>query len=203
MTSRKLHTLVAGTLGALILAAPAVSVSASDGAHSLTAYPIEILVNGETFCPQAGEVFAVDGVTYAPVRALAEAYGLNVGYNAEKNLVTVDGPPQSETVSKTGAVDFTTQWTVKQKPVTHYGDEHIFTATYSGALSMTEFKDWWKSLDASEIKNGAERLAADAQSMTGGSVTMYFDFVGYALGTAWAYGGFEQSNFTLAQVWIK
>ena len=39
--------------------------------------------------------------------------------------------------------------------------------------------------------------------MTGGSVTMYFDCVGYALGTASAYGGFEQSNFTLAQVWIK
>lgn len=54
----------------------------------------------------------------------------------------------------------TSYWTVEEKPVTHYGDEKVFTATYNGGLSMTEFKSWWKSLSAEEIAQGAEQLAA-------------------------------------------
>lgn len=33
--------------------------------------------------------FTYNGTTYAPLRALAEAYGLEVGYDAEKKMATV------------------------------------------------------------------------------------------------------------------
>ena len=50
----------------------------------------------------------------------------------------------------------------------------------------------------------AEELAAEAQSMTPGyKVTMYFSYGTYMLGTAWAFGEFEQSNFTPSTVWIS
>lgn len=62
---------------------------------------IKILVNGEEFKPtdaNGNEVmtFSYEGTTYAPLRALAEAYGLEVGYDAEKKMATV-AEPETET----------------------------------------------------------------------------------------------------------
>lgn len=55
---------------------------------------IKILVNGEEFKPKDANgndvmTFTYNGTTYAPLRALAEAYGLEVGYDAEKRMATV------------------------------------------------------------------------------------------------------------------
>ena len=57
--------------------------------------PINIEVNGKVFQPKDANgnpvsVFTYNGTTYAPLRALAEAYGLTVGYDSEKKLATVD-----------------------------------------------------------------------------------------------------------------
>lgn len=193
----KLFSFIAGVLTMLLIGAATVPVLASDGALTLAAYPVRILVNGEVFQPKDAMVFIADGVTYAPVRALAEAYGLEVGYDGTRNLVTVDSPAAN------APKDFASQWTIREKPVTNYGDEKIFTASYNGDLGMSEFKAWWKSFDLAEIQAEAEVLAADAQSVVNGKVTMYFDYNGYALGTAYAFGAFEQSNFKAAGVWIK
>lgn len=64
--------------------------------------PVNIQVNGEVFQPADGngnpvDVFAYNGTTYAPLRALAEAYGLEVGYDAEANMATVEEPGSSGT----------------------------------------------------------------------------------------------------------
>ena len=58
---------------------------------------IKVMVNGEEFKPKDANgndvlVFAYNGTTYAPLRALAEAYGLVVGYDAAANMATVDKP---------------------------------------------------------------------------------------------------------------
>lgn len=62
---------------------------------------IKILVNGEEFKPtdaNGNEVmtFSYEGTTYAPLRALAEAYGLEVGYDAEKKMATVAEPETAD-----------------------------------------------------------------------------------------------------------
>lgn len=62
--------------------------------------PIKVMVNGEEFHPKNvnGEdvlVFVYEGTTYAPLRALAEAYGLEVGYDAATNMATVSKPSTS------------------------------------------------------------------------------------------------------------
>jgi hypothetical protein len=61
---------------------------------------IKILVNGQAFKPKdvtgkEVKVFAYGGTTYAPVRALAEAYGLVVSYDASRNMATVSRPVAS------------------------------------------------------------------------------------------------------------
>ena len=190
----RLASFAASALTTLALVGAVTPVLASNGALMLTAYPAQVMVEGRVFQPAAGQVFAVDGTTYAPVRALAEAYGLDVGYDQVRNLVTVNGAAPQE--------GFASQWTVKQKPVTGCA-EKIFTASYSGALGMDEFKNWWKSLGDDAVRAGAEKLAAEAQAAVGGNVTLYLDYNGWALGTAYAYGTFEQSDLRAAGVWIK
>lgn len=75
-------------------------------------------------------------------------------------------PANADTVpiADTGYAGFEKQWTVKEKPVTNYGDEKIFTVTYAGGLSRSEFKTWWESYDISTIKEYAERMIAEVQS---------------------------------------
>ena len=53
-------------------------------------------MNGEEFRPKDANgndvmTFTYNGTTYAPLRALAEAYGLEVGYDSERKMATVDG----------------------------------------------------------------------------------------------------------------
>lgn len=55
---------------------------------------IKILVNGEIFSPKDANgndvmTFTYNGTTYAPLRAMAEAFGLEVGYDADRRMATV------------------------------------------------------------------------------------------------------------------
>ena len=199
-----------GVLTVILIAALTVSAMAADG-WTIRVSPIHIMVNGEVFQPKDSkgndvECFVVNGVTYAPLRALAEAYGLEVGYDSVTRTATVNLPQAgapSELVPLTLS-DFASQWTVTEKPVTNYGNEKIFTATYSGTLSMNEFKSWWKSQSIESIQAEAEKMAAEHQAMMPGyKATMYFDYNSYNLGTAYAFGDLEQSNFRAASIWIK
>lgn len=58
---------------------------------------VRVMVNGAEFKPtdangNAVMIFSYNGTTYAPLRALAEAYGLEVGYDATAKMATVSQP---------------------------------------------------------------------------------------------------------------
>jgi hypothetical protein len=202
----KIAPFLSGALASAMLIGLPVTALATSGTIHIDANPISILVNGEEFQPKDAsgndvEVFCWNGTTYAPLRALAEAYGLEVSYDSEKNIAVVNSPSNE---AQTASSSFASAWTISEKPVTNYGDEKIFTATYNGSLGMSDFKTWWKSFSMDEIEREAEQLAAEAQSMNPGyKVTMYFSYGSYNLGTAYAFGTYEQSNFKLASIWIK
>lgn len=204
---KKFISFAAGALTALLISSTAVTALAASDAIKIEVSPISVLVDGEVFQPKDVNgndvmVFTYNGTTYAPLRALAEAYGLEVGYDSENHIATVSKP--SATAVGTDYASFEKQWMVKEKPVTNYGSEKIFTVTYSGDLSMSEFKAWWKSFDEDTIKEYAEHMAADVQSTVPDYiVTAYFSYGQYNLGTAHAESDFTGSNFDAAGVWIK
>ena len=208
---KRFLSFAAGALTALLISSTAVTALAASGAIRIEVSPISVLVDGEVFQPKDAKgndvmVFTYNGTTYAPLRALAEAYGLEVGYDGERNIATVSKQPTQAQVpiADTGYAGFEKQWTVKEKPVTNYGDEKIFTVTYSGDLSRSEFKAWWKSYDLSTIKEYAERMIAEVQSeVPGYTVTAYFSYGQYNLGSVHAESDFTGSNFDAAGVWIK
>lgn len=208
---KRFLSFAAGALTALLISSTAVTALAASGAIQIEVSPISVLVDGEVFQPKDAKgndvmVFTYNGTTYAPLRALAEAYGLEVGYDGERNIATVSKQPtQTQApIADTGYAGFEKQWTVKEKPVTNYGDEKIFTVTYSGDLSRSEFKAWWKSYDLSTIKEYAERMISEVQSeVPSYIVTAYFSYGQYNLGSVHAESDFTGSNFDAAGVWIK
>lgn len=100
---RRFASFFSGFLACALIVGVSVSALAISGRMTIEVDPINIQVNGVTFQPtdvngNAVPVFAYNGTTYAPLRALAEAYGLTVGYDAESNMATVTDPDAAPTV---------------------------------------------------------------------------------------------------------
>ena len=75
---------------AIYLAVPAYAAQV----RTITVDPINVMVGGSVFLPTDVNgnnvpVFVYNGTTYAPLRALAEAYGLGVSYNPERKLACI------------------------------------------------------------------------------------------------------------------
>ena len=80
----KIPSFLSGVIVTFLLVALPVTALAFSGAIKIEISPIQVLVDGEVFQPEDGNgndvmVFTYNGTTYAPLRALTEAYGLGVG----------------------------------------------------------------------------------------------------------------------------
>ena len=82
----KIPSFLSGAIVTFLLVALPVTALAFSGAIKIEIEisPIQVLVDGEVFQPEDVNgndvmVFTYHGTTYAPLRALAEAYGLGVG----------------------------------------------------------------------------------------------------------------------------
>lgn len=94
---KRIPTFLAGMVTMAVLGGVTVTALAAAGSFTITVDPVNIQVNGQVFAPKDVKgndvpVFAYNGTTYAPVRALGEAYGLNVGYDGTSGLVAVTAP---------------------------------------------------------------------------------------------------------------
>ena len=101
---KRIPTFLAGMLTMALVGGLGASALAASGQLTITVDPVNVQVNGATFQPKDANggdvpVFAYNGTTYAPLRALAEAYGLEVGYDANSNMATVAEPEGPVTTS--------------------------------------------------------------------------------------------------------
>lgn len=99
---KHLSSFICGAVSSAILFTLSISALAISGRMSIEIDPINIMVDGSVFAPtdvngNAVPVFAYNGTTYAPLRALAEAYGLNVDYDAAANMAVVTKPSAQAT----------------------------------------------------------------------------------------------------------
>lgn len=119
-----------------------VSALAISGRMTIEVDPINVQVNGEVFHPtdvngKEVPVFAYQGTTYAPLRALAEAYGLEVGYDKAANMATVSDPeakPEQPAAPDTTAKADYSDWSAEDE------------AAYQ------EFKGMWEILDCGSAR---------------------------------------------------
>lgn len=139
---RRFPSFLSGFLACALIVGGSASALAISGRMTIEVDPVNVQVNGAAFHPtdvngKAVPVFAYNGTTYAPLRALAEAYGLEVGYDAQANLATVTDPdaaPAEGPAEKTGSdapggsaeeeaayQAFKAMWTVAEKS---HPDDH-------------------------------------------------------------------------------
>lgn len=90
---------------------------------------IKIIINGKEVIPvdangNSVEPFIIDGTTYLPVRGIASALGMNVGWDGATSTVTLDNPG------------------VFQGGVQVYDDEYV-TIEFAGCRAPSE-DDWMK-----------------------------------------------------------
>lgn len=110
---------LAGVLVTTAVFGTTVTALAATGTISLEVTPVNIKVNGEVFQPKDvnGDdvmVFAYNGTTYAPLRALAEAYGLQVGWDQASGTATVVDPDAEQVAPDTTANAYA-DWTAEEE----------------------------------------------------------------------------------------
>ena len=95
---RRWKDMLAGALVVTAVAALAVPALAATGSRTVQVdySDIKLVINGETVTPRDGdgnvvEPFTIDGTTYLPVRAVANALGMDVSWNGNTNTVTLTG----------------------------------------------------------------------------------------------------------------
>ncbi len=98
---RQLFAFLAGVLCMAAASWAGGGASAAEQASLMVDPNIQVLVEGQPFHPtdvngDPALVFVADGTTYAPLRALAEAYGLYVTYDASTRTAQVTAEPPEE-----------------------------------------------------------------------------------------------------------
>lgn len=191
---RQFHSFFAGMITTVLIAALALSVMAITGKTTIDVYPIDIMVNGEVFQPTNAQgkpvdVFTYKGTTYAPLRALAKAYGLEVGYDAEKKLATVSEPqptPTPDTTAKPDYSDWSAEdeaayqefkgmWDIEyNEAISNFGmgKREAYDLTYTGDFTVDEVRD---AIRVARAKGFLERLASELQTR---SLSVYYQFWG-------------------------
>lgn len=92
---KNLKSFALGVVATALVATCGVSALAASGAINISINPnVQIKVNGAVFQPKNEKgkdvmVFTYDGTTYAPLRALAEAYDLEVGWDQNDRMAVV------------------------------------------------------------------------------------------------------------------
>lgn len=110
---------IPGFIAGVLVTTTLLGTAAASGALTLSVTPVNIKVNGEVFQPKDvnGDdvmVFAYNGTTYAPLRALAEAYGLQVGWDQASGTATVVDPDAEQVAPDTTANAYA-DWTAEEE----------------------------------------------------------------------------------------
>ena len=180
--------LLSVTLCLVMLFSLATPAFAAQG-QTITVDPINVMVGGKVFLPtdvngKNVPIFVYNGTTYAPLRALAEAYGLSVGYDSGKRLATVDFavPDFLSFADVLARINADKKALLEQK----------------GAFSG--FSGWLKSdknlLTQAEIDgltaHSASKTVSYQQAVA--DIALYFKTLKYAYGAYYYFGGDEAFN---------
>lgn len=174
---KRIPTFVAGMVTMALIGSIGFTALATTGQLTITVDPVNIQVNGATFAPTDAKgnsvpVFALNGTTYAPLRALAEAYGLEVGYDKGSNMATVGekGTIPTPTTEPTTPVDpnRVPDITVDELKAMFKFDETFelngnndYLFMYCGDRAIDEFNEWWGALNKDDIKVAITSWAKD------------------------------------------
>lgn len=213
---KQVPSFLAGMTTMALISSLGIGALAASGQITINVDPINIQVNGDTFVPKDANgatvpVFAYSGTTYAPLRALAEAYGLEVGYNAGNNMATVEKKENAPVApNTTTSTDYSTwsaedeaayqefkgMWTINRTEITA-DNEILYNAKYLGDLGKTDFITYWDTITTNDKEKFGRRLAQEYQLKNPTYIAaLYFLYSNTDLGYAFGYlDGLPVSSF--------
>jgi Copper amine oxidase N-terminal domain./Telomeric repeat-binding factor 2. len=137
---------------------------------------INLNINGQNFVPKdvngnVVDIFVYEGTTYVPIRAVAEAFGLDVGYNGDTKTALING--------NVGAQEAVTPTAIKSDNIT-LGDTFVFDGLEITIHNNVQFMTY--SNEYSD-KNGTEVVAVsmsikNISDETHGLNMFYYSFYG-------------------------
>lgn len=145
---------------------------------------IKILVNGEEFKPKDASgkdvmVFSYNGTTYAPLRALAEAYGLEVGYDADRRMATVGEYSEEYRKEQPESPETnTSEATMGEQNALKSAKKYLdFTAfSYSGLIKQLEYEGY----TTEEATFAVDNCGADWYEQAVLSAKKYLEFTSFS-----------------------
>lgn len=199
----------------LILGAASLLAVSSFAAGSLLTIEVDpsikILVNGEEFKPKdvnGNDVmtFTYNGTTYAPLRALAEAYGLEVGYDAEKKMATVSEPgsaPDTVNNNPSPSSSQSSAVTLGMTNALKKADEYlnVMAFSYEGLIEQLEYSKF----SHEEAVYAADNCGADWNEQAVKKANEYLDVMAFSrdsLVDQLKYSGFteDQAIYAVDQI---
>ena len=188
--------------GAVCAALAATSFAAGTLVNIAVDPSIKILVNGEEFKPKDVNgndvmVFTYEGTTYAPLRALAEAYGLEVGYDSNRKMATVSEPGMSRTTTYNDTTP--SGGTIGEQNALAKANSslRVMAFSYEGLVGQLEYEGF----SHDEAVYGADNCGADWYEQAVAKAKSYLEFTSFSregLKNQLEYEGFTEDQVKYA-----
>ena len=174
--------MLAGALIVTAVAALAVPALAATGSRNVRVdySDIKLVINGETVTPRDGqgkvvEPFTIDGTTYLPVRAVANALGMDVDWNGDTRTVILTGSAVDGGSGDAG--DYIGKARAKEIALDHAG------LTYSDVSFVRVELDWDDGRAQYEVEfyAGNKEYDYEIDAATGKILDVDFDIENFAI----------------------
>ena len=174
--------MLAGALMVTAVAGLAVPALAATGSRTVQVdySDIKLVINGETVTPRDGqgkvvEPFTIDGTTYLPVRAVANALGMDVDWNGDTRTVILTGSAVDGGSGDAG--DYIGKARAKEIALDHAG------LTYSDVSFVRVELDWDDGRAQYEVEfyAGNKEYDYEIDAATGKILDVDFDIENFAI----------------------
>lgn len=167
---------------ALVLCLAIPAFAAYQKQATLNYNDIKVTLDGKQVTPKDAngntvEPFVIDGTTYLPVRAVANALGLEVGWNGETKTVTLSSDAQSNTQAE-DVKPAKSGETMGQKNALESAKKYLgYTSfSHSGMIKQLEFEGY----SAEDSTYAADNCGADWNEQAVKSAKRYLDYSSFS-----------------------
>lgn len=174
---------LSGIVVALLIGCLVGSAVAKSGTQTaeLTYRNIKVELDGKSVALKdangnAVEPFIIDGTTYLPVRAVSEALGLEVGWNADTNTVILTSAGETPATPKPSTPSATP--TMGQKNALESAKSYLkFTSfSYTGLIKQLEYEKY----STEDATYAADNCGADWFEQASKSAASYLKFTSFS-----------------------
>lgn len=190
---KNMLSFISGAIVMLLIMSLSVTALAASGAVKIEVSPIKVMVDGKIFQPKDAKgndamVFVYKGTTYAPVRALAEAYGLEVGYDAKTNLATVTKPTVPPIADPNGLIG---EEKAKSAALSHAG---LTAGQVTFVSCRLEWEHGRRVYDVEFYTAGGKEYDYEIDAYTAEVISVDYDAEGYTPPSGSSYIGEERAR---------